>query len=65
MKVGDLIKITTEGAVNIDMNGVWIGDVGIIVSMIDDTDDTGWLYTVVVNNHRIPYLYEHEIKKFE
>ena len=65
MKVGDLIRITSEGALNIDMDGVWIGDVGIIVSMIDDTEDTGWMYTVIVNNERIPYLYEHEIEKFE
>ena len=47
------------------MDGVWIGDVGIIVSITDDHEDTGWVYTVVVNNERIPYLYDHEIEKFE
>ena len=63
--VGDLIRITSEGAHNIDIEGIWIGSVGIIVSMIDDHEDTGWVYTVVVNNERIPYLYDHEIEKFE
>ena len=65
MKVGDLIRITEEGAHNIDMDGVWIGDVGIIVSMQDDHEDTGWLYAVIVNNERISWLYDHEIEKFE
>ena len=63
MKVGDLIRITVEGAYNIDTVGICVGSVGIIVSMADDHEDTDWVYTVVVNNERIPYLYDHEIEK--
>ncbi len=65
MQVGDLIKITPEGAHNIDIEGIWIGDVGIIVSITDDHEDTEWAYTVVVKNELISHLYDYEIEKFE
>lgn len=70
MKVGDLIRITSDGAFNIDEIGIDKGSVGIIVYIHPDCTseegkDMGDLYTVVVNNQRIPYLCDYEIKKFE
>lgn len=63
--VGDLIEITELGAWNIDQMGINAGSKGIIVEVTDDREDTGWLYTAIVNNQRIPYLYDSEIKKVE
>ena len=67
MRVGDLIRITNEGAHNIDEVGINAGSKGIIVATVHPSDaiEFEWLYTVVVNNRRIPYLYDCEIKKFE
>ncbi len=66
MKVGDLIRITNEGAHNIDEVGINAGSKGIIVQRYThQTSPFEWLYTVVVNNRRIAYLYDCEIKKFE
>ena len=63
MKVGDLVRITNEGADNIDEVGINTGSKGIIVAKVHRRFE--WLYTVVVNNRRIPYLFDCEIKKFE
>ena len=67
MKVGDLIRITEEGAVNIDEIGIDKGSVGIIVKIQPDDPceyrDMGDLYTIIVNNRRIPYLFDCEIEK--
>ncbi len=68
MKVGDLIRITREGAVNIDEIGIDKGSVGIIVKVEPDDHrwhhrDMGDLYTIIVNNRRIPYLFDCEIEK--
>ena len=72
MKVGDLVRITNEGADNIDEIGIDKGSVGIIVQVETDNPcvtrrkdhrDKGDLYTIIVNNRRIPYLFDCEIEK--
>jgi hypothetical protein len=68
VKVGDLVRITSEGAVNIDEVGIHKGSVGIIVKVepddpCEDYRDMGDLYTIIANNRRIPYLFDCEIEK--
>jgi len=68
VKVGDLIKVTAEGADNIDEIGINKGSVGIIVKIQPDDPceehrDMGDLYTIVVNNRKIYYLFDCEIEK--
>ena len=69
MKIGDLVRVTYEGAVNIDEVGINTGSKGIIVEKVHHHENRKyeWLYSVVffTNNRRIPYLYDSEIKKFE
>jgi hypothetical protein len=70
MEIGDLVRITSDGAFNIDEVGIDMGSVGIIVHIHPDCTseegkDMGDLYTVVVNSQRIPYLCDYEIKKIE
>ena len=74
MKVGDLVRVTNEGAVNIDEVGINTGSKGIIVEKVHHHVCEGEnrkyecsLYSVVffTNNRRVPYLYDYEIKKFE
>jgi hypothetical protein len=73
VKVGDLVRITNEGADNIDEIGIDKGSVGIIVQVEPDhrhcvtrrKDHRGMgeLYTIIVNNRRMPYLCDCEIEK--
>ena len=68
MKIGDLIRISDEGAMNIDEVGVSTGTVGIIVKIeppVYPRRDMGDLHTVIIiaNNRRIPYLLDHEMEK--
>ena len=69
MKVGDLVRVTYEGAVNIDEVGINTGSKGIIVEKVHHHENRKyeWLYSVVffANNRRIPYLFDCEIEKFE
>jgi hypothetical protein len=70
VKVGDLVRMTNEGAVNIDEVGINTGSKGIIVEKVHHHENRKYecsLYSVVffTNNRRIPYLYDYEIKKFE
>ena len=63
MKVGDLIELTQVGAWNVDHCDLLSGSKGIIVQITDDEEDMGMLYTVIINNIRVPFLFDHEIKK--
>jgi hypothetical protein len=66
VKVGDLVRVTNEGAVNIDKVGINTGSKGIIVEKVH-LHENRWLYSVVffTNSRRMDYLYDYEIKKFE
>jgi len=60
-----LVRVTNEGAVNIDEVSINTGSKGIIVAKVHRKYE--WLYSVVffANNRRIPYLFDCEIEKFE
>ena len=63
MKVGDLVELTQVGAWNVDDCDLPEGSKGIIVQITDDEEDMGMLYTVIINNIRVPFLFDHEIRK--
>ena len=69
MKVGDLIRISDEGAMNIDEIGVDTGTVGIIVKVeppVYASRGMSEMYTVILtaNHMRVPCLFDCEIEKF-